>query len=242
MRISYLFNNTIQVFRFGKTPNTKIATDKEKILQSYTFSIDQFNYVKNADSKNEKLSLLDFYSLDEKNCMDCPFSRNNNGSGGCYTHKYGQYRGFIIMLRSLVKEFKHIDNIPTYSTDIYNKITENAVGMYVRFGSYGEPSMHPFELIETLANNAKTYTGYTHQWFRNPELSKYLMASVHNTLQAKRAASLGYRSFIATNKAVSGAVNCPASKEMNFNSNCSKCGLCSGSNGKGKKNIFIMEH
>lgn len=242
MKVTYLHNDTIQVFRKGKTTNAKIADSKEKMVQSYTFSIDQFNYVKQMDSKGVKPSLLDFFSLDQKNCMDCPFSRNNNGSGGCYTHKFMQYSGFIGMIRSLIKEFNHIDNIPTYSNDIFNQITDMSKGLYVRFGSYGEPSMHPFELIETLASNSKSYTGYTHQWFRKPELSKYLMASVHNVLQAKSASKLGYRSFIAGNENTSKAINCPASKEQGFKSNCAKCGLCSGTNGKGKKDVFIKEH
>jgi hypothetical protein len=33
-----------------------------------------------------------------------------------------------------------------------------------------------------------------------------------------------------------------ASKEMGFKTNCAKCGLCSGTEGKGKKDIKILEH
>jgi hypothetical protein len=29
---------------------------------------------------------------------------------------------------------------------------------------------------------------------------------------------------------------------MGFKSNCSKCGLCSGTKGKGTKSVIILEH
>jgi hypothetical protein len=41
---------------------------------------------------------------------------------------------------------------------------------------------------------------------------------------------------------VQGIVNCPASKEQGLKSNCSKCGLCSGTQGKGNKSVYTIEH
>jgi hypothetical protein len=35
---------------------------------------------------------------------------------------------------------------------------------------------------------------------------------------------------------------CPAAKETGKKSSCEKCGLCSGTSGKGKKSVQILEH
>ena len=86
-RLVYFKDNTIQVFRLGKTTNAKISNGNEKIIQTYSFSEDQFTYVKETLEANQKLVLKGFFSNDAKNCFDCPFSINS-GNGGCYTHKY----------------------------------------------------------------------------------------------------------------------------------------------------------
>lgn len=243
-RIAFQLDGTIQVFRLGKTKNKKISDGKEDIVQTYTYSIDQYNYIKSAVETGSKISMKEFYSLDAKNCFDCPFSANS-GNGKCYTHKYGQYRGFLMMLKSMIKEFGSISNIPQYSDEIAVDIVLLCVKKYVRFGTYGEPTMHPLELVEHMAKASKNWTGYTHQYMRNPAYGKFLMASVHNQYQAMTAdTKFNYRSFIATlnDQGLEKAVLCPASKEAGFKSNCSKCGLCSGTLGKGKKSVKIFEH
>jgi hypothetical protein len=115
-------------------------------------------------------------------------------------------------------------------------------GRYVRFGTYGEPSLHPLALIEDIVKVCDNWTGYTHQWHRHKELGKYFMASTHTPQQENKARAFGYRSFIATPTKLDEYVNCPASKEMGYKSSCSKCGLCSGTKGKGDKSIFILNH
>lgn len=243
MRISFKLGSTLQVFRLGKTTNAKISQGKAKILQTYTFSVDQFNYVKSCLDNGTKTSFNDFFALDSANCFDCPFS-SNSGTNKCYTHKFMQYSGFVSMIRSIVKEFGSIDNIPEYSVDLGLNILELAQDVYVRFGSYGEPTMHPVKLVQAVANVAKSWTGYTHQYVRKPEYNNWFMASTHNQLQANTASDkFGFRSFIAVsdNNNVQGVV-CPASNESKANSNCSDCGLCSGIIGKGKKDVVILEH
>ena len=48
-RIVYKKDNTVQVFRLGTTSNDKIEADKKrKIVQSYTFSKDQYDHVLNG--------------------------------------------------------------------------------------------------------------------------------------------------------------------------------------------------
>lgn len=242
-RITFKLNGTIQVFRFGKTSNAKISKGNENIVQTYTYSEDQFNYVKDTLAAGEKLELKKFYSLDGKNCFDCPFSINS-GNGGCYTHKFGQYRGFIGMLKSLINEFGSVAGIPDYSDEIAADVIIMSVDKYVRFGSYGEPSMHPIEMVERMTKASKSWTGYTHQYFKKPEYAAFFMASVHNPKQMETAADkYGYRSFIVVENATDiNAVQCPASKEGGLKSNCADCGLCSGVTGKGKKSVVILEH
>ena len=239
MRITFKKDNTIQVFRLGKTANKKISNGNEKIVQTYTFSTDQFEYVLN----NKKCDFKTFFSLDAKNCFDCPFSANS-GNAKCYTHKFMQYSGFVGMLRSIVKEFGNLNAIPEYSDHIVDKIVDISKNVYVRFGTYGEPTMHPLSLVSKVSEASKNWTEYTHQYFKKPEYNEYFMASTHNKLQAKTAKDkFGFRSFIAVKENNKGmGVICPASKEAGYKSNCATCGLCSGIKGKGKKDVVILEH
>jgi hypothetical protein len=241
-RLVFTLDNTLQVFISGKSVNKKIIGSNDKIVQSYTYSIEQYNYVRQQVLKNESTSLKQFFSLDSKNCFDCPFSISN-GNGGCYTHKFNQYMGIVGQLKSIVRQYGEVENIPTFDNIDVNDFITLSSGKYVRFGSYGEPSMHPIGLVEAIAEVSKNWTGYTHQYFRKPQYSKFFMASVHNVSQAKVAKEkFGYRSFISSDNKIDVAVTCPASKEANKSSTCEKCGLCSGTLGKGKKDIQILLH
>jgi hypothetical protein len=234
MKAIFRTNDTVQIFRFGTTANNKIeANKKRKIVQSYTFSRHQFELVLN-EIKGMKI----FFNSADTNCLDCPF----NEFGKCYTHKMNQYSGFVSMLKSVIKQYKTFENIPFYNEDIHQQILKMSKNTYVRFGTYGEPSLHPLELIQDVVKVASNWTGYTHQWHKRQDLSNYFMASTHNIFEEKIASNLGYRSFIATDKKVEGTVNCPASKEAGYKSTCSKCALCSGSEGKGNKSIYIILH
>jgi hypothetical protein len=246
-RFAFKLNGTVQVFRLGKTTNNKIANPKVNIVQSYTFSEDQYNYIRQNMLANTKAVFKDFFALDAKNCFDCPFSANANAEiGKCYTHKMNQYSGFISMLKSMVNQYGDIKNIPTYSDTIIKDLVKISTNRYVRFGTYGEPSIHPIEVVSSIANVASTWTGYTHQYMKkaNKEFNDYFMASTHNQLQANTAINkFGYRSFIAVkdNSDIK-AIVCPASKEGNFKATCADCGLCSGVLGKGKKDVVILQH
>ena len=233
-RIVYRTDDTIQVFRLGTTSNDKIEADKKrKIVQTYTFSLSQMkNIMKNVKGMKK------FFSVADTNCMDCPF----NKFGKCYTHKFNQYVGFVSMIKSIIKEYDSFENIPTYNDDLHSQIVDICKDTYVRFGTYGEPSLHPLKLIENIVEVASNWTGYTHQWHRNKELSKYFMASTHTAKQEQKARSFGYRSFVVTNDKLKQYVNCPASKEAGYKSSCSKCGLCSGTKGKTNKSIYILNH
>ncbi len=179
-----------------------------------------------------------FYSKADTNCLDCPF----NEFGKCYTHKYNQYTGFISMLKSIVRGYGEFENIPEFNAFTHRSIVQKSIGKYVRFGTYGEPSLHPVGLIKDIVSVANNHTGYTHQWEKRPELGNFFMASTHTAEEDVIANGAGYRSFIATDKVIEGAVNCPASSEAGYRSTCSKCSLCSGTEGKGKKSVYIMLH
>jgi hypothetical protein len=245
MKIYFRHNGNIIVVSLSKTTNKKIAPPTEKVVQTYTFSEQQFKLVKSG----KKFKMYDFFEQDKSNCLDCTFSGashkkgigakdSNNKPIRCYTHKYMQFSGFISMLKS-------IKSVPKFSREMGDKIVEMCSGNYVRFGTYGEPTLLPFDLITRMASASKSYTGYTHQWQKSWALAygNYFMASVHNQEQADKAQSLGYRSFIAKESTqIADGIQCPASKESNYVSYCSKCSLCSGKLGKGNRDVKINLH
>jgi hypothetical protein len=237
-RIIYKTGNVLHVFRLGNTSNEKISPAKTEIIQTYHFSKGQFDLANNG----QKFGMSDFFKLDSEVCFDCPFAVSNGAKlTACYTHKMMQYSGFLSCLRS-IQTATPWDQIPEFSADIAAKITEISKGKYIRFGTYGEPSLIPLDLVSSLCLVASNWTGYTHQWAFKNEYKAFFMASCHSEGQANYASSKGWRSFIAAKDAISGTINCPASQEAGFKSNCSKCGLCSGTSGKGQKNVYILQH
>jgi len=237
-RLIYSTEHALIVFRLGKTTNKKIASPEENIVQTYSFSKDQFNYVLNSDKEGLKIVPKTFFDLASSVCFDCPFV----GYGKCYTHKYMQFSGFVSMLRSIIREGKTSAQIEPLSPNLMDDILHMSKGRYIRFGTYGEPSLIDIGLVSKLCNVAKSWTGYTHQW-QKVDYSKYFMASTHNIFGAILADKKGYRSFIASKVNLNeDLIKCPASKEQGFKSNCSKCGLCSGIEGKGRKSVVILEH
>ena len=227
----------IFVVRLGPTSNKKIIGDpKEKIVQTYTFSIDQWHLVTTQDSVKPD----QFFALDGANCMDCEFSGNvNEKSGKCYTHKGMQFMGMLSMLRSI-----HPEMLTPISESKWITIIQWSANRYVRFGTYGEPSVMDPWLVKEMAKVSYTYTGYTHQW-ANPDkqvFKQWFMASASGRFTQLAAERMGWRTFIASDKGDEQAVHCPASNEMGFKSNCAKCGLCSGTEGKGKKSVKILNH
>lgn len=233
MHFIYKIGDTLQIFRKGTTSNDKIEADKKRpIVQTYTFSRQQFELVREG-FKGMKL----FFNAADTNCLDCPY----NTFGRCYTHKFNQFVGFKAMLKMVVRKYGSWDVIPVYSPVQLPFIAAMCKDTYIRFGTYGEPSLIPVELIEACIGQAASYTGYTHQWKRF-NLGAYFMASVHDDKGVQAAKAAGYRSFVATNDEIKDAVHCPASKEQGFKSHCSKCALCSGTAGKGTKSVYIYNH
>jgi hypothetical protein len=232
MKVTWIDGDLLFVVTSSTTSNKKIADPKEVIVQTYTYSLSQLE-----SAKAGKVSQGDFFLGDKPNCMDCPLSRNS-GNGKCYTHKYLQFSGFLSSLRS-TKDLSELTDAKR------KKIVEMCEGRYVRFGTYGEPSLMPIDLVESMVEASKCHTGYTHQW-RKPwcqPYSKYFMASAHSDQEASESFALGFRAFIVKKDGEeSNAVQCPASKEAGYVSTCSKCKLCSGRRVKTEKHIKINEH
>jgi len=237
-RIVWMDTDNVFVVRKGTTTNAKIAPKGAKVVQTYTFSRAQVEHVRDCDRDGIKVTLKSFFALDASNCLDCPLS-GNSGSGKCYTHKYMQFSGFLSMIRSIIKE-----PIPTrLDAEMRGAITKMCEGVYVRFGTYGEPSLLPIDLVGDMVLGASSWTGYTHQALKPwaQPFKAYYMASAHSDREA--VSLTGWRSFVARDKSeTSEAVVCPASKESDYASNCAKCGLCSGMAGKGRKNVQIQIH
>jgi hypothetical protein len=238
MKIFFRENDVLHVIRKDKTTNKKIAEKKETIVQTYHFSRLQFE---EAKKHKDYTSMRQFFSHDGAVCLDCPFAVSNGAKlSACYTHKVMQYSGFLSMLRSIKLDW---DDIPEMNAKIHMQIVGMCENKYVRFGTYGEPSLIPIELVGNIIKGAKSWTGYTHQWRKiDHGYAKYFMASTHSVGEEYTATLIGYRSFVASPKPIAEFISCPASKEMGFISNCSKCGLCSGTMGKGKKSVIILEH
>jgi hypothetical protein len=240
-RIAWHDGERLFVIRIGTTTNAKIAKPKDKVVQTYTFDLRQLALVRSALDGRTKIALKDFYALDAANCLDCPLS-GNAGTGKCYTHKYMQFSGFVSMLKSLCNE-EIPEGLDAVQRANVLKMCERAD--YLRFGTYGEPSLLPIDLVGDMVLSLPRgvqWTGYTHQ-ARKPwahQYSAYFMASAHSD---KDAASItGWRSFVCVEKDdTSTAVQCPASKELSVTT-CAACGLCSGIAGKGSKNIKIAMH
>lgn len=233
MKKVWLQGNNIFVVSKSKTSNKKIS-DGSTLVQTYTFSKQQWELA----TTSKGFGMKKFFALDASNCMDCPYS-GNQGEGGCYTHKFNQYVGFLSMLRSI-----RSDQLKPLSEGDFTIIIDMCRDSYVRFGTYGEPSLLDFRLVDNMVNAAKSWTGYTHQWNKEwaNKYGNYFMASTHNKEETYKAKQKNYRSFIATKDGNEEAVTCPASAEAGFKSNCASCGLCSGMLGKGKKDIKILEH
>ena len=116
----------------------------------------------------------------------------------------------------------------------------------LRLGAYGEPTSVPIQIIREAVNNAQGHTGYTHQWqdAKFAEFKTLCMASVDSEKEQIEAQSQGWRTFRvrkATDALMPGEINCPASKESGYRTNCAKCQLCSGTT-RQAKNISIIEH
>lgn len=115
----------------------------------------------------------------------------------------------------------------------------------VRLGAYGDPAAAPPELWATLLQNAKGWTGYTHQWRTAPGLQQWCMASADSDEEARVAQALGWRTFRVkndTDPATADEITCPASAEAGHKVQCAQCLACGGNNERNSSQIVINVH
>jgi hypothetical protein len=234
-KVVYVEGDNLFVVSLSPSSNAKITDSNASIVQTYTYSLEQWEIA----NCGRKIEMREFFALDASNCMDCPYSANS-GTGDCYTHKYQQYTGFLSQLRSIKRE-----QLTPIDEGKRRRILTLSEGRYVRFGTYGEPSLMDATLVSEMARVASSWTGYTHQWQKDwaKPFASWFMASVHTESEVELAGDVSFRSFLAkdSDDPIVG-VQCPASKEAGYKSTCAKCGLCSGILGKGKKAVSINVH
>jgi len=239
-RLTFRTGNVISQIALDVTDNDKIARDENEVLmQTYHYSVEQFNHVKNGGKGiNLKTGFLN-PELTQSNCLSCPLRE-----GGCYTFKFNQALGNKGKLEAIARRYESFESIPEFSEDmiaIAVSMLKNTTFGYIRFGSYGCPTANPLSLVAALANAADNYTGYTHEWHR-AELDgykDYFMASCHKDskmFSKQLAEAYGWRAFATDEKE---GTLCP---NYSHGISCSKCGLCSGVKGKGKVSIVIPSH
>lgn len=125
----------------------------------------------------------------------------------------------------------------------------------VRLGTYGDPSMVPFDVWARLLAGVKRWTGYTHQsnqpWY-DARMGTIVMVSADSVSDAIEARDRFHRSFRVRpvdprhpdHALLSHEIACPASDEAGKRTTCDRCGLCDGARDEtdGRRSIAILAH
>lgn len=224
MRYTFIIEGVVHDITLTSTMNQKLGLNR-RVIGTYHFDIDQV--------------LTGDLTLDTRNCLDCSKSYNS-GDGKCYTHKGRQRLGLLSKLCWIKSNLEFISEFDLDYWKNFVSLLDKSYPENIRFGVYGEPSLLPNVIIEDLTKLGVGWQGYTQQWHKRPDLSSVFQASTHSEIEARVAESLGWRVF--NTGYLEGAVNCPASKEAGYKTSCTVCNLCSGTSGKGNKNIYINPH
>ena len=118
----------------------------------------------------------------------------------------------------------------------------------VRLGSYGDPACLPVDFWKSIGvgTGEFNFTSYTHGYLM-PNFDKtyleFSMISIDPVTEQLPELPQGrtYRAITSVDQIRSDEILCPASKEQNYKTTCSKCGLCAGLFSKAK-NIAIKIH
>ena len=136
----------------------------------------------------------------------------------------------------------------TYSPD---QVTTFFEDRYIRWGSYGDPSIIKPDVVSYLNSLADGHTGYTHQWRKSfaQVFKGVFQASCDGLQDYLEASAHGWRCFsvVAADQENIGwdiGKTCPATVE-NSAAKCITCKLCDGAkqdikvqaHGKGKKYV-----
>ena len=168
-------------------------------------------------------------------CKGCPLASGN----GCYVNT--NPLATIYRKHKSDSPYPHLTNGSTEFRKFFS-------GKKVRFGAYGNPSLIPLLLTQSIAILASKWTGYFHDWhLMTPDdaraYGKYFMASCEST-NYHEAQALGLRTFTTV-------VDAPSDKRTGMECladshgmQCAECGLCDGTNRRGGKlpNVWIKVH
>ncbi len=114
-------------------------------------------------------------------------------------------------------------------------------GKALRIGSYGDPAAVPTRVWADLTGVTSFWTGYTHAWRTcDPQLKKYVMASVDSLEEYYSAKRLGWRCFRVTESLshrVTGEARCPY---PDTGLQCIQCRHCDG-HGTGRRGDVVTE-
>jgi len=160
-------------------------------------------------------------------CQGCPFASGQ----GCYV-EVGKSMGAVWGAYQR-------GNVPRLPRHQWRKIFK---GRFIRFGSYGNPSLIPLAIVKRLAKLSGGWTGYYHDWHlmkpqRARAYGEYFMASTDSSKSYKLAQDMGLRAF-HVGKGKEDSIECLANTH---GLQCIQCQLCKG-NSTGAKNIFIPPH
>ena len=160
-------------------------------------------------------------------CAGCPFA----SGAGCYVSP--------LPLMAIWRKFQR-NEYPTLS--FFSPEWQTFwKGKAVRFGAYGNPSLLPLPVVESIAKLALKHTGYFHNW---KEMSvaearaygRFFMASTE-PWNVQKASALGLRTFTVFPEGTqpeSVGIECLAdSKGLT----CTQCGLCDGTERSAKRSV-----
>jgi hypothetical protein len=170
-------------------------------------------------------------------CSGCPFASGK----GCYVAP--------MPLMAIWNKFKRNE----YPVLPFNSVVWAAfwAGKSVRFGAYGNPSLLPLAIVESIARLAVKHTGYFHNWHLMSKAEaraygRFFMASCE-PWNMHKAKALGLRTFTVypVNATPENAgIECLADAK---GLTCTECGLCDGTERSAKRSkplpsIWIRVH
>ena len=167
-------------------------------------------------------------------CGTCPLRPIAGGNTRCYVRVYQA----PLSTWKAYKRGRYARPGVDFPADLLPEIFR---GKSVRLGTYGDPAAAPIDTWIPYVKYARKRTGYTHAWRLFPEFTALCMASVDDVRDMPADGARYFRVRKKHEKLLPGEIVCPASAEGGKRVSCADCGLCAGSQMKGKS-IVIMDH
>tara|TARA_Y100001963_G_C6714986_1_gene416191 strand:+ start:103 stop:756 length:654 start_codon:yes stop_codon:yes gene_type:complete len=215
----------------------KIKTAVIELEDSYLVITGLRSYSQNSKTGN----MLQSYIIDKEKafsepkvfgskCSECPVVKE------CYVS-----RDKLTVRRSLKKLVE--GEKTSYQFVTLNQVLPLIKGRSFRFGTYGDPSAIPLDMIRSIASVVKSWTGYTHFWREiSQEYQEFFMASVEDLTGEMLAQAMNWRTFRMIRKGESNdSINSILCPNTSRGITCEACKLCKGTSSRAKS-IWIDEH